>query len=282
MVMKPGDAAYMERALGLARKAEGRTDPNPMVGAVLVRSGRIVAEGWHRRAGTPHAEAVALRRAGARARGATLYVTLEPCCHTDKRTPPCTDAIIRSGVARVVAAMADPNPRVRGRGIRRLRAAGISVSTGLLGAEARRCNRVFVHYMKTGTPWVTMKAAQSLDGRIATRGGDSKWITSPAARKLGHMHRSRNQAILVGVQTVLADDPRLTARVPGGRDPVRIVLDSRLRTPPESRIFEEGRSPVWICRPPAGSSRAERIFRTFRRPSAISASSSSPMRCFRT
>jgi len=241
------DEDYMARALLLAERAMGKTEPNPMVGAVIVKNGRVIAEGYHRKAGTPHAEAVALRKAGARARGATLYVNLEPCCHTEKKTPPCTDAIIRAGITRVVGAMPDPNPRVRGRGFRLLKKAGIRVDSGLLGKEARSLNRVFTHFIKTGRPFVTLKAAVSLDGKIAAVGGESKWITGASSRRMVHRLRSRHQAIMVGVGTVLADDPSLTARVAAGRNPVRIIVDGKLEIPPESRLLHDGAAPVLIA-----------------------------------
>ncbi|MCL6611722.1 MAG: bifunctional diaminohydroxyphosphoribosylaminopyrimidine deaminase/5-amino-6-(5-phosphoribosylamino)uracil reductase RibD [Peptococcaceae bacterium] len=227
----------MKMALELAAAAMGRTSPNPMVGAVVVRDGEVVGRGFHARAGAPHAEVEALRDAGERARGSTLYVTLEPCCHYG-RTGPCTEAVIDAGVKRVVAAMADPNPLVAGRGLARLRDAGLEVDCGVLEEEAGRLNEVFIKYITTGLPFVVMKAAMSLDGKIATRAGDSKWITGPEAREHGHRLRDRYDAVMVGVNTVLADDPSLTTRLPGGgRDPVRLVLDSMARTPPGSRVI---------------------------------------------
>lgn len=234
----------MRRALALARRAEGWTSPNPMVGAVLVKDGRVVGEGYHRRAGTPHAEAHALARAGEAARGATLYVNLEPCSHYG-RTPPCADALIRAGVARVVAAMQDPNPRVAGRGLARLREAGVQVEVGLLEREARRLNEAFCKHVTTGLPFTVLKTAMSLDGKIATRTGHSRWITGEAARAEAHRLRHRADAVLVGVGTVLADDPRLTVRLPGGpwKNPWRVVVDSFLRTPPGAAMLqEEGRT----------------------------------------
>ncbi|MDN5344971.1 MAG: diaminohydroxyphosphoribosylaminopyrimidine deaminase [Clostridia bacterium] len=234
--MLPEDTVYMRRALDLARQGLGRTSPNPVVGAVIVRDGRVVGEGYHQKAGTPHAEIHALQAAGEAARGATLYVTLEPCCHYG-RTPPCTEAIIAAGIRRVVAAMADPNPRVAGGGIQALRQAGIEVETGLLEREARRLNEAFGKFITTGQPWVTLKMALTLDGKIATRTGASRWITGPAARQKAHELRDTHDAILVGIGTILADDPELTTRLPGGqgRDAVRVILDSRLRLPPVAR-----------------------------------------------
>ena len=228
----------MARALQLARRALGRTAPNPAVGAVIVNHGRIVGEGYHRRAGLPHAEVEAIRRAGLRARRATLYVTLEPCQHTG-RTPPCCDAILSAGLARVVAATVDPNPLTRGRGFTRLRRAGIVVMTGVLKPEAQRLIEPFSKVMRAGLPFVIGKIGQSLDGKIATANGESRWITSPASRRLAHEWRSRADAMLVGVRTVLRDDPRLTVRgVPHrpGR-PVRVIVDSRLRTPLTARCL---------------------------------------------
>jgi len=240
------DEKYMRTALQLAARAAGRTSPNPMVGAVVVKGGRVIASGWHQKAGEPHAEAIALRKAGKAAKGATLYVTLEPCSHTSKRTPPCSPLVIASGVKRVVVAMIDPNPRVSGGGIRAIRKAGIEVTTGVLEAEARRLNEAFIKQVTTGMPFVTMKIAQTLDGKIATSTGESKWITGEAARREGHRLRDIHDAILVGVATVLADDPSLTTRIPGGRDPLRVIVDSNLRTPPNAKIIRQ-RSSAKTC-----------------------------------
>ncbi len=237
---------YMRLALRLAAKAKGKTRPNPMVGAILVRRGQVVGQGFHQRAGLPHAEVIALRRAGARARGATLYVTLEPCSHTG-RTGPCVEAILRAGVKKVVAAMPDPNPKVRGRGLQRLRAHGVKTRVGLLSPQARSINRVFVTWMTRRRPFVTVKVAQSLDGKIATVAGESRWISSPAARRWAHGLRSQADAVLVGVETVLKDDPRLTVRLGKGNvQPIRVILDSHLRTPSTARLFSF-RSPVVIA-----------------------------------
>lgn len=229
------DERIMARALRLARRAIGRTHPNPMVGCVLVRDGKIVGEGYHHAAGQPHAEPLALQAAGEAARGATAYVSLEPCSHHG-RTPPCADALIAANVARVVCAMLDPNPLVAGRGIARLQAAGISAESGVLEAKARELNEVFVKYITTRRPFVLLKSAMSLDGKIATRARDSKWITGPRARAHVHRLRSAYTAILVGVGTVLQDDPQLTAR-PRGRDPLRIVVDGLAETPPTARVI---------------------------------------------
>ncbi len=226
-------------ALRLAAKAKGRTSPNPMVGAVVVKNGKVIARGWHQKAGEPHAEAIALRKAGKAANGATLYVTLEPCSHTNKRTPPCTPLVIQSGVKRVVVAMIDPNPRVSGNGIKTLKKAGVSAVSGVLEAEARRLNEAFIKHITTGLPFVTLKVAQTLDGKTATASGESKWITGEQARFEGHRLRDSNDAILVGINTVLKDNPSLTARVPKGRDPIRIVVDSTLRVPVNAKIITQ-------------------------------------------
>jgi len=232
---------FMRRAILLAQKAAGRTSPNPMVGAVLVKGGRIIAEGYHRKAGGPHAEIVALGRAGSRARGATLYVTLEPCCHTNKRTPPCVPRIIQSGVRTVVIGTRDPNPRVRGKGIQAIRKAGIKTVEGILEKWARGLNQFYNKYIVSKQPYVILKSALTLDGKIAPGGGQSSVITGKAARQAGHWMRDRVDAILVGVETVRVDNPRLTTRLPSGRgkDPIRIILDSRLRIPLHSRVLNQ-------------------------------------------
>lgn len=246
------DEAFMQQALDLAARGRGRTSPNPAVGCVIVRDGEIVGQGWHERAGHAHAEAAALRDAGERARGATAYVTLEPCAHHG-RTPPCTDALIAAGIARVVAAHTDPNPQVAGRGLAALQAAGIAVTTGVLAQAAMALNEPYIHWVQTGRPFVWWKAAVSLDGKIATRTGDSRWITGEPARAHGHRLRNELDAIMVGVGTVLADDPQLTCRLPGGRDPVAIVCDSHARTPPSARLFDRS-SPVLVAVTPAAPS----------------------------
>ena len=229
----------MTRALHLAARGRERTSPNPMVGAVVVSGGRIVGEGYHPRAGAPHAEAIALHAAGARAKGGTLYVTLEPCSHTSKRTPPCVPAILASGIRRVVVAMRDPNPQVNGEGLRRLRRAGLSVSVGCLERRAEQLNDSYLHRMRTGRPLVTLKMAMTLDGKTATAAGESPWITGPEARRHAHHLRSQVDAIMVGVNTVLADDPRLTARLgrPIARQPLRIIMDSSLKTPLAAKVL---------------------------------------------
>jgi diaminohydroxyphosphoribosylaminopyrimidine deaminase / 5-amino-6-(5-phosphoribosylamino)uracil reductase len=232
------DKRYMRRALRLALKGAGRTSPNPMVGAVLVRDGKVVAKGYHRRAGGGHAEIVALKQAGAKARGATLYLNLEPCDHQG-RTPPCTASLIRSGIRRVVIGMVDPNPLVSGRGIRRLRRAGIRVDVGLLEEECRSLNEAFIKYITRHIPFVILKLAASLDGKIATSSGDSKWITQAAARSYVHRLRNEVDAVIVGIGTVLADNPQLTCRLADGRNPWRVVFDSHLRIPLTSRLFHQ-------------------------------------------
>lgn len=228
----------MRMALALAEKAAGRTSPNPMVGAVLVRGGKVIATGYHRKAGGPHAEIDALRRAGVRARGTTLYLNLEPCSHHG-RTPPCADALIAAGVKEVVAGMADPNPLVSGRGFRRLRQAGIRVRSGVLETQSRALNEAFVNYITRRRPFVLLKLAATLDGKIATATGSSRWVTGDEARRRVHELRSRFDAVMVGVGTVIADDPQLTCRIRGGRNPVRIILDPRLRIPLNARVLNE-------------------------------------------
>lgn len=228
----------MARALGLAAEARGRTSPNPMVGAVVVREGVIVGEGYHHRVGEPHAEVLALGQAGEAARGADLYVNLEPCAHFG-RTPPCVEAIVRAGIARVFAAQKDPNPKVDGRGFSSLRQAGVRVHVGLLAAEAGRLNEVYCRYVTTGLPHVTLKIGMSLDGKTATRTGEARWITGEASRRRVHELRNAVDAILVGIGTILTDDPELTVRLPGVecRHPDRVVIDSRLRIPNKSRVL---------------------------------------------
>ena len=236
----------MRQALEIGRRGLGRTSPNPPVGAVVVRNGRVVGTGWHRRAGLPHAEVLALEAAGPASRGATLYLTLEPCSHHG-RTPPCAPRLITAGIRRVVVGAIDPNPRVRGRGIRQLRAAGIEVVLGVEGESARELIRYFAHSIRRGLPFVRLKLAASADGRIATRDGRSRWITGAAARRLVHRWRDELDAVMVGSGTVLADDPRLTCRRPRGRDPLRVIVDSHLATPPAAAILHAGRSPVVIA-----------------------------------
>lgn len=230
---------FMKRTLTLAARGKGTTHPNPMVGAVVVVDGRIVGEGWHRRPGEPHAEALALKEAGSDARGGALFVNLEPCDHTG-RTPPCTQAIIDAGVAQVFAAGLDPHSLVDGKGFETLREAGVGVNTGTLGREAEELNRAFFHFSRERTPYVTLKLASTLDGRIAAPDGDSKWITGEKARKVVHRLRAEVDAVLVGVGTVISDDPRLTARGVGRKiQPVKAVLDPTLRTPQSSILVRE-------------------------------------------
>ena len=254
----------MEEALDLAAKGKGRTSPNPCVGALVVQAGRVVGRGYHPRAGSAHAEATALRRAGPRAEGAALYVTLEPCSHFG-RTPPCVDRVLESGVSRVVVAMADPNPRVRGRGLRKLRRAGRQVVTGVCRERAQRLNEDFTKFITTGRPFVTLKLALSLDGKIATRTGDSKWITSPFARARAHQLRHEHDAIMVGRGTVAQDDPRLTTRLPGnrqGKHPARVVVDARAQTPVAAQALASADAPRFlVCGSAAPASRVCRLQR---------------------
>ena len=242
------DESYMREALRIAEYARGRTAPNPLVGAVIVRDGTIIANGWHRAAGEPHAEIHALRMAGELARGATLYVTLEPCAHHG-RTGPCAEAVIAAGIARVVVALCDPNPLVAGRGIDLLAAAGIEVVTGVCETEARRQNEVFLKWVTQKRPFVTLKTAMTLDGKIASSTGASQWITGAEARLRVHEYRNEYDAILVGIGTVLADDPSLTTRLPDrtGKNPLRVVLDSEARTPLDAKIVTDGAAPTLIA-----------------------------------
>jgi diaminohydroxyphosphoribosylaminopyrimidine deaminase/5-amino-6-(5-phosphoribosylamino)uracil reductase len=239
------DSAWMAQALRLAERGLYTTSPNPRVGCVLVKDGAVAGEGWHERAGEPHAEVHALHMAGTAARGATAYVTLEPCSHHG-RTPPCADALIEAGVARVVVAAQDPNPQVAGSGIEKLRAAGIAVECGLMEAAARELNIGFFARMTRGTPWVRSKTGMSLDGRTALANGVSQWITGAAARRDVQHWRARSCAVLTGIGTVLADDPQLNVReIDAGRQPLRVVLDSMLQTPPSARILQGG--DVLVC-----------------------------------
>jgi diaminohydroxyphosphoribosylaminopyrimidine deaminase / 5-amino-6-(5-phosphoribosylamino)uracil reductase len=235
---RPADESdYMARALRLAERGRGRTAPNPIVGAVVVRDGRIVGEGWHRQAGADHAEVMALRAAGRAARGATVYVTLEPCAHTG-RTPPCVDTLIAAKIARCVVAIRDPHRIVNGRGIRRLRQAGVRVDVGLLAEAAREALGGYLLAHTRNRPRVTWKVAASLDGRTADRSGRSRWITGPEARRHGHRLRAASDAVVIGSGTARADDPRLTARVPGAvQQPLRVVCDSRLALPRTLRLL---------------------------------------------
>lgn len=241
------DEKLMKRAIRLARKGVGRTAPNPAVGCVIVKAGVIVGEGWHKKAGTPHAEIHALRQAGESARGGDLYVTLEPCSHFG-RTPPCADAVIAAGVSNVFAGMIDPNPKVSGSGVAKLRAAHITVTSGLFEQECRELNLPFIKQVTSGLPYVTMKSAMTLDGKTAALSGDSKWITGEASRRLVHRLRASVDAVMTGSGTLLADDPELTVRMVKGENPIRIVVDSRLQTPVDSRFMNEAhRVPVIIA-----------------------------------
>lgn len=260
------DRHFMARAIHLASQGLYTTDPNPRVGCVIVKEGQVVGEGWHRRAGSPHAEPLALAAAGDAARGATAYVSLEPCCHHG-RTPPCTEALLAAGVARVVVAMTDPNPLVAGSGLDRLRAGGVAVEQGLLETEARRLNPGFIKRMERGLPHVRVKLAASLDGRTAMASGESQWITSAAARRDVQFLRARSSAILTGVGTLLADDPSLNVRLspadlpglgPNGtvRQPLRVVVDSHLRTPPTARLLSLPGQTLIACLDPEAEGRA--------------------------
>jgi diaminohydroxyphosphoribosylaminopyrimidine deaminase/5-amino-6-(5-phosphoribosylamino)uracil reductase len=243
---------FMRRALQLAERGRGHVNPNPVVGAVVVRRGRVVGEGWHRALGEPHAEAMALAHAGARARGATMYVTLEPCAHSG-RTPPCVDAMIASGIRHCIVGVRDPHRIVNGRGLRRLRAAGIRVEVGTLGDEVAQQLAGYLSTHARGRPRVTLKLAVSLDGRIAPAGGfarhgAARWLTGPRARRAGHRLRSLADAVVVGSGTARADDPRLTARAVGAsRQPLRVVCDTRLRLPHSLRLFRLGRGTIVAC-----------------------------------
>ena len=244
------DQQHMARALELAIRGQGGVEPNPMVGCVIVADERVVGEGWHARFGGPHAECEALAQAGQAAAGATLYVTLEPCCHHGK-TPPCTDAILRAGIRRVVVAHRDPFPRVDGGGISRLRAAGVEVEVGLMEAESRWLNAPYLKRVSEGRPWIIAKWAMTLDGKLAARSGDSRWISCPSSRRCAHQLRGRVDAIMVGAGTARADDPSLTVRPPGVRTPVRIVLDSRAALSVDSQLVRTAReTPVLIAAGP--------------------------------
>jgi len=243
-----GDLGAMRAALALARRGLGTVWPNPAVGCVIVKQGRVVGRGWTQSGGRPHGETEALRRAGEAARGATAYVSLEPCCHWG-RTPPCVDALITAGVRRVVVALEDPDPRVAGEGMRRLRAAGLDVEVGLCAEEAAEVNVGFLSRLRLGRPLVTLKFATSLDGRIATASGESQWISGPPARERAHALRASHDAIMVGTGTAVVDDPQLTCRLPGldHRSPVRVVIDRHLRIPPTARLIADAhRVPTWV------------------------------------
>ncbi len=258
VVEKQGDEKWM--AIALEKGAAGTPSPNPHVGAVLVKDGQIVGSGHHERAGEDHAEIVALRAAGPRAKGATLYVTLEPCNHVG-RTPPCTDAIVAAGVARVVIPCRDPNPHVLGGGVEKLIAAGVAVEVGVLEAEGRRLIAPWTKFVTTGMPYVTLKLGLSLDGRIASRTGASKWVTGPEARARVHLLRAQHDAVVVGIGTALADDPRLTVRDAPGQSPLRIIFDTKLRLPLAGRLVQSAREvPTWVvCTTDAPSSAEDQL-----------------------
>jgi len=232
------DESYIRRTLRLAAKARSMTSPNPMVGALIVKNGIIIAEDFHRKPGTPHAEVLVIEKAGENAKGASLYVSLEPCCHIDKRTPPCTKSIINAGIKKVIIGMKDTNPKVSGRGISELRNAGIDVKSGILENEAKSLNEAYIKYITTGKPFVILKIAMTLDGKIATPEGQSKWITGEKARKTVHRLRSRVDAIMTAIGTVKADDPRLTARIKNGKNPRRVVIDPDLEINTNAKVLQ--------------------------------------------
>jgi diaminohydroxyphosphoribosylaminopyrimidine deaminase/5-amino-6-(5-phosphoribosylamino)uracil reductase len=236
------DTKYMKHALTLAKKGLGKTNPNPAVGCVIVKNGTVIGEGWHKRAGGHHAEVHALEMAGNEACGADVYVTLEPCSHTGK-TPPCSEALIRAGVIRVVAGMSDPNPLVKGGGLRALQQAGIETLCGVLEDECRAINRLFLKFITTGQPYVTYKCAMTLDGKIASVTGESRWISCEASRRIVHRMRADSDAVMVGVDTIIADNPQLTVRHVRGRNPLRIIVDSRLRTPESVAVLSVQMAP---------------------------------------
>jgi diaminohydroxyphosphoribosylaminopyrimidine deaminase/5-amino-6-(5-phosphoribosylamino)uracil reductase len=258
------DIHFMRKAINLAKKGRGLTSPNPMVGAIVVKDGNIIAEGYHVKAGTPHAEVIALNSAGSRAKGATLYVNVEPCCHTNKRTPPCTTAIIEAGIHRVAVSMIDPNPEVAGQGIETLQKAGIIVDVGILKRQAEQLNEVFQKYITVKKPYVILKVAQSLDGKIATASRESKWITGPVSLQNAHQLRHDYDAILVGSGTVKDDDPSLTARTPEGKDPVRIILDSNLTIPLNAKVLTQKSTAVTLIAttPKADKTRIKQVEET--------------------
>ena len=266
------DNIFMQKALELAAKGKGRTSPNPMVGAVVVKGGKIISGGCHRKAGTSHAEVIALKKAGAAAKGAALYVNLEPCCHTEKRTPPCTKAIIKSGMKKVVVAMIDPNPDVSGMGLKELQAAGIRTETGIMQGEAQRLNEAFIKYITEKEPFVILKIAQSLDGKIATARGESKWITGSEARD--HVHKLRNEvdALLVGIGTVKKDNPSLDCRMRGGINPYRIIVDTSLQISPNAKAlkYNDNRTIIAVTKK-AGAQKIDSLARLGARALAVKA-----------
>lgn len=258
------DISFMNRAISLAARARGMTSPNPMVGAILVKNGRIIASDYHRKPGQFHAEALVINSAKERAKGATLYVSLEPCCHKNKRTPPCTEAIIRAGIKKVYVAMEDPNPKVSGKGIKELTAAGIEVFTGILEEKAKRLNEAYIKYITTGMPFVTLKVAMTLDGKIATPTGQSKWITGENARKMVHRIRNTIDAVITAIGTIKADDPLLTVRgLRSGREhrPLRVVIDPNLEIPFKSRILITPPDTLIVMREGANLQKKEEILK---------------------
>ncbi len=263
MQVSDKDKNFMQRALTLASKARGMTSPNPMVGALIVKNGKVIAEDFHKRVGELHAEALAILKAGEKAKGATLYVTLEPCCHTDKRTPPCTKAIINSGIKKVFIAMKDPNPKVSGKGIEELKSHGITVINGILEDKAKKLNEAYIKYITTRMPFVVLKIAMTIDGKIATPEGQSKWITGEKARKVVHRMRSNADAILTAVGTVKADNPELTVRVKGQgsrvKNPKRIIIDPNLETPLDYKIFNMPPETIVITRRQKSGVRSQKI-----------------------
>lgn len=240
------DERYMSMAIQMASETMGQTSPNPSVAAIVIKQNQVVGIGVHMKAGEPHAEIHALRMAGEKARGADIYVTLEPCSHYGK-TPPCAEAVVEAGIKRVVIASSDPNPKVSGRGIQMMREEGLEVVTDVLKEKADELNRSFFHFIQTDEPYVRLKSAMSLDGKIATSTGESQWITGDEARKDGHMYRHQSDAILVGINTVLMDNPKLTTRIEGeGKHPIRVILDTHLRTPSSSQLIQDDQAPTWI------------------------------------
>ncbi len=256
---KDPDSKYMSLALRLAKRAEGMTSPNPLVGAVVVKRGKIIGKGYHRKAGLPHAEIEALldaERKGHNLKGSTLYITLEPCCHTGKRTPPCVDAIIERGISKLVVGTLDLNPNVNGKGIRILRERGIEVKVGVLADRCIEINEAFFKYVTTGMPFIILKLAATIDGKIATFTGDSKWIGSEIQRKYAHRLRNQVDAVIIGIETVIQDDPHLTVRLgkKSDRQPTPVVLDSKLRIPIDAKLLSLHRSPI-IATTPSGDSK---------------------------
>lgn len=258
------DIKFMREAILIAEAAKGKTSPDPLVGAILVKNDKIISVGYHGEVTTPHAEAWAIEKAGKDARGATLYVTLEPCCFfMEKNNPPCTKLIKKAGIKRVVAAIQDPNPRVNGRGFKELKKAGVEVKVGVLKDEARKLNEVFIKYIKTGMPFVTIKAAMSLDGKIATKSGESIWISGLESRKHVHYLRSINDAVMVGIGTVKKDDPELSVRYAEGEDPLRIIIDPSIEIPKKAKLLEKDpHKTIIICSGDASKEKIEKIKKT--------------------